>query len=229
MKASPNGAMSSECQELNALHSQSVDGARIKIPERLLTPPEPTTPYIIDLLSDAASEFASEFAQIVPDYSMGPSQISRDDAEQLIIQLFRSKQNAVSEFEVFDLALKLARKHDINLRPHLAHLQFSALTSQQKHSISFALSLTYEEDLYVWNSLIRSDILTPRDLAQRQLNKPLPLQRLYSSKVSGLRTFWQYLHMATQDFTRKLLILKVRMALSPLSPFFSDGFGNLDR
>lgn len=214
MKASPNGAMSSECQELNALHSQSVDGARIKIPDRLLTPPNPTTPFIIDLLSDAAIEFSSEFAQIAPDYSIEPSQTSRDDAERLIVQLFRSKQNAVSEFEVFNLALKLARKYDINLRPHLAHLQFSALTSQEKHGVSFALGLTYEEDLYVWNSLIRSDILTPRDLTQKQLNRPLPLQRLYSSNVSGLRTFWQYLHMATQDFTRKILILKARLLTS---------------
>lgn len=201
--------MSSECQELNALHSQSVDGARIKIPERLLTPPEPTTPYIIDLLSEAAANFVSKFEQNAIESNIYPSDISREDAEQLIVQLLRSEQNAVSEFEIFNLALKLARKHDINLRPHLAHLQFSALTSEQKHSISFSLGLTYEEDLYVWNSLIRSDILTPRDLEQRQLNKPLPLQRLYSSRISGLRTFWQYLHMATQDFTRKLLVLKV--------------------
>lgn len=91
MKCSANGAMSSECQELNALHSQSVDGARIKIPERLLTPPEPTTPYIIDLLSEAAANFVSKFEQNAIESNIYPSDISREDAEQLIVQLLRSR------------------------------------------------------------------------------------------------------------------------------------------
>ncbi|KAK7050249.1 RdRP-domain-containing protein [Favolaschia claudopus] len=37
----PLGALSPECQELNALHSQAVDGAAVKIPERLSNPPVP--------------------------------------------------------------------------------------------------------------------------------------------------------------------------------------------
>jgi hypothetical protein len=209
VKSSPKGALSPECQELNALHSQSVDGARIKIPDRLLTPPETGEPYIIDLLSEAASAFATEFIKDAPEIGTFASAISREDAEELISRLLRSKQNAVSEFEVFDLALKLARKHDISLKPYLGHLQFSALTAQQKYVVSSALGLTLEEDIYVWNSLVRSNILTARDLEQRQLNRPLPLQLLYSSNDSGMRTFWQYLRMATQDYTRKLLILKV--------------------
>jgi hypothetical protein len=52
--------------------------------------------------------------------------------------------------------------------------------------------------------------LDGRDLEQRNLNTRIPLQRFYSSEKSGLRTFWQYLKMSFQDFTRKLLVLKVR-------------------
>jgi hypothetical protein len=35
----PKGALSIECQELNALYSDSVDGAPIRIPDRLSNPP----------------------------------------------------------------------------------------------------------------------------------------------------------------------------------------------
>jgi hypothetical protein len=56
LRCKPEGALSVECQELNALHSQSVDGAKIKIPDRLSNPPETKEPFILDLLADAASK-----------------------------------------------------------------------------------------------------------------------------------------------------------------------------
>jgi hypothetical protein len=208
VRSTSKGALSSECQELNALHSQSVDGARIKIPERLLTPPETETPYIVDLLADAATEFANRFVPAAHG-NTDMTSISRDDAQNIIQQLLRSKQNAMSEFELFGLAFELARAHDIDFRQYLPHLQFGALTSIEKCAISAALSLTAERDPYVWNSLVRSDILMHEDLEQRQLNRPLPLQRLYSSKISGLHNFFQYLRIGTQDFTRKVIIMKV--------------------
>ncbi|KAL0062572.1 hypothetical protein AAF712_010505 [Marasmius tenuissimus] len=37
--ATPKGAPSSQCQELNALHSQAVDGASVKIPDHQASPP----------------------------------------------------------------------------------------------------------------------------------------------------------------------------------------------
>jgi hypothetical protein len=208
LRCSPNGAQSSQCQELNALHSQSVDGARIKIPERLLAPPEPTEPFILDLLERAATDFAERFTQSAASGN-GLAAANAEEAQQLILQLLKSQQNAVSEYELFNMALRLAREHGVDVRPYLSHVDVGALTTQQKYALSSQLNLTPQDDPYIWNSLYHSDILTARDLYQKELNRPYSLQRLYSSKVHGLHTFFRYLQMATQDYTRKLLVMKV--------------------
>ena len=213
VRSSPNGALSSECQELNALHSQSVDGANIKIPDRLKTPPEPQEKYIVDLLEEDARAFAENFTQ--SESARGAiTSTDVEDGQELLVQLLQSKQNAVSEYELFNLACKIARKHSFDVRPFLSHIDMSALTSQEKIALSFTIDLSLEEQRYVWNSLIRSDILTPQDIYQRALDRPFSIQRLYSSRVHGLSTFFEYLRMATQDYTRKLLILKVRNCYS---------------
>jgi hypothetical protein len=208
VRSAPQGALSPECQELNALHSQSVDGANIKIPDRLKTVPEPQGKYIVDLLEEDAKIFAESFVQL----ESVRGAITSTDAEEgkaLLVQLLESKQSAVSEYELFNLACKIARKHRFDVSPFLSHIDMSALTSQEKVSLSFTIDLSPEEQGYVWNSLLRSDILTPRDIYQRALDRPFSIQRLYSSKIHGLSTFFEYLCMATQDYTRKLLILKV--------------------
>lgn len=197
-----------ECQELNALHSQSVDGAKVVIPDRLSNPPEREEPFILDLLANAAKEFSEKFLQELPAYDVARD-LPQDDAIQYIRQLLRGKRHAFSEFEMFNMAVAIARKRNIDLRPMLPYLDLGALTVEQKYTVSSTLGLTSDEDKHIWNSLFWSDILTARDLEQRKLNTKIPLQRLYSSNKSSLRTFWQYLKMCLQDFTRKVLVLKV--------------------
>ena len=209
LKCKPEGALSVECQELNALHSQSVDGAAIKIPDRLSKPPDPKEPFIIDLLAEAATEFSTRFLESLPVYDVARD-LPQDDAMQYIRQLLRGERHAFTEFEMFNRAVAIARKRGIDLRPMLPYLDLGALTTEQKYTVSSTLDLTPEEDQHIWNSLFWSDILTDRDLEQRKLNTRIPLQRFYSSNKSGLRTFWQYLKMCLQDFTRKVLVLQVR-------------------
>ncbi|KAH7881903.1 RNA-directed RNA polymerase [Phlebopus sp. FC_14] len=210
VRCSPKGAMSGECQELNALHSQAVDGARVRIPERLLTPPVPEGKYILETLAEAAEEYRIRFTQRGA-IELDPRTISAEDLEDILVPIFRSKPNAISEYELFNMALALARQLSVNLyelKPYLAHLDLSALASHEKHAISTTLSLTPQEHRRLWNSLMTSDILTSRDLMQRQLDRPLSMQRLYSSKANSPATFFQYLRIASEQFTRKLLVLK---------------------
>ena len=208
IKCKPEGALSVECQELNALHSQSVDGGKITIPERLSSPPETEEPFILDLLAKAATDFSERFLASLPVYDAARD-LPREDAMQFIRQLLRGERHAFSEFEMFNMAVAIARKREIDLRPMLPYLNLGALTVEQKYTVSSTLGLTPEEDRYIWNSLFRSEILTERDLEQRKLNIRIPLQRFYSSNKSGLRTFWQYFKMCLEDFTRKILVLKV--------------------
>ena len=208
IRCKPEGALSVECQELNALHSQSVDGGKITIPDRLSNPPESKEPFILDLLAEAATAFSERFLESLPVYDVARD-LPQDDAMQYIRQLLRGERHAFSEFEMFNMAVAIARKREIDLCPMLPYLNLGALTVEQKYTVSSTLGLTPEEDRYTWNSLFRSDILTERDLEQRALNTRIPLQRFYSSNKSGLRTFWQYLKMCLEDFTRKILVLKV--------------------
>jgi len=163
----------------------------------------------LDLLAEAASAFSTRFLESLPVYDVARD-LPQDDAMRYIRHLLRGERHAFTEFEMFNMAVAIAKKRGINLRPMLPHLDLGALTVEQKCIVISTLGLT-PEDRRVWNSLLWSDILTESDLEQRNLNTRIPFQRFYSSNDSGLRTFWQYLRMCLQDFTRKVLILKVRL------------------
>ncbi|KAF8555926.1 RdRP-domain-containing protein [Imleria badia] len=210
IRGSLKGAMSPECQELNALHSQSVDGARVRIPERLRKPPAGEGNFVLDVLADATEAFRTRFTQSVAN-DLDPATTSPEDAEDVLAQLFKSKPMAVSEYELFSMAVAFARKFSINLyelKPYIAHLDFCALAAHEKHVISTTLELSPTEHRRMWNSLLTSDILSTRDIQQRQLDRPLSMQRLYSSREKTTATFFQYLRIAFEQFTRKLLILQ---------------------
>ncbi|KAF9057077.1 RNA-directed RNA polymerase [Panaeolus papilionaceus] len=206
-RSSPQGALCKECQELNALHSQSVDGANIRIPERLATPPEQSEPYILDLLEENAQKFSESFLSTA-EGRREISTVAPEDGEILLRSLLQSKQNAVSEYELFNLALRFCRQNSIDIRPYFSQIDFSALTTSEKHTIQATLQLSSIEYPEIWNSLVRSDILKPRDIYQRNLARPFAIHRLYSSEEHGLKTFFEYLRLATQDYTRKLLIIQ---------------------
>jgi regulator of nonsense transcripts 1 len=164
------------------------------------------------MLKIAANEFVAAFASNMSRDAI-PSISSPEEARLLLVQLLRSEQQAISEYELFNIALSLSKKHNVDLRPFLPHLNYGALTTAQKYSVSAALELSKTEEPGLWNSLFRSDILTPQDLYQRALDQPFSLQRLYSTRVHGTATFFTYLKIATQEYTRKLIIIQVFMSL----------------
>ncbi|EAU82968.2 RNA-directed RNA polymerase [Coprinopsis cinerea okayama7 len=209
--SSPLGALCVECQELNALHSQSVDGAPIKIPERLQNPPEPdpNNPFIIDVLKEHEEKFEAEFRASPQVNPQDLVELDAEHAQQHIEQLFKSNQKALSEFELFELALRFSRKHGVDIRPFLTQIDISALTSMQKATIKSVLDLSRIEYPYLWNSLFQSDILSSSDLRIQNLDSSISLQKLYSSRSNSQATFFEYLRKATQDYTRKLLLLRL--------------------
>jgi hypothetical protein len=227
VRSSPEGALSVQCQELNALHSQCVDGANIKIPDKLTTPPESKETFIIELLEQASTEFSARFAESATRQTAILT-VDQPDAETLLGQLLKSNQSALSEYELFNLAYRFATKYKVDIRPYLAQIDMSALTTAEKHTITATLSLSAMDYPFIWNSLARSDILTPGDLYQRNLKHPFALHRLYSSRINGLATFFEFLRMATQDYTRKVLILQV-CSEKPITFSFSIFTYILDR
>ncbi|TFY74672.1 hypothetical protein EWM64_g9340, partial [Hericium alpestre] len=204
---SPEGALSKECQELNALYSQAVDGARVQIPERLQNPPPPREDFVLAVLFTAAQEFTSNFLQRSD--SSETSDLSRETAQELIVRLLSISEPAVSEYALLNMARNIARKHNIDFKPYLSHINFGALLTHEKHELASTMDLPPIMQAYMWNSLLRSDILTASELADRNLGGPLRVQRLYSSKTLGLYAFFEYLERAMTEYTRKLMILKI--------------------
>ncbi|EKM53816.1 uncharacterized protein PHACADRAFT_125775, partial [Phanerochaete carnosa HHB-10118-sp] len=209
IRLSPAGAMSAECQELNALYSLAVDGGSIKIPERLVKVPQNVMqePYVLDVLHDAAREFAEHFRQIGPEESNGGA-ASVDVAEDMILRLLSSEKATMSEYEMLCKAAAIARKHGIDMRRYFSHVDFSALTVAEKYATASMLAMTEDEIPYVWNSLVRSEILRRKDLEDRDLGGPLRLQRLYSSSIQGRAAFFEYLKNALQNYNRRMILLK---------------------
>lgn len=213
IRAAPKGALSPECQELNALHSKSVDGARIKIPDRLKTPPEPLEEYIIDSLAKAALKFRTEFneARGTGRLSAIPT-LDRTTGYILLQDLLRNPRAALTEYDLFNLAMAFSRKNNLNheeIMTLLSQLDWSALAATEKHVITSTLNLDPWEYPQIWNSLFTSDLIGPRELSQRNLTHPMSMQRLFSSKHSGIGPFWRYLRQTTQNFTRKLILIQV--------------------
>lgn len=73
-------------------------------------------------------------------------------------------------------------------------------------------------------SLVRSEILRPKDLEERDLSGPLHLQRLYSSSIQGRAAFFEYLKEAVQNYGRRLIIVKVRTFILDTSVSVLDGY-----
>lgn len=148
VRCSPNGAMSKECQELNALYSQCVDGARIRIPDRLKRPPEPSEPFIVDEMLQVAKDFAQKWL------SGEDSVKSKGDKltdEQTIVALLLSDRVSMSEFQLLQVVLKLSERSSIDLGPYHSLMNFSALNWSEKHEICNLLSLKQENQGIVWN------------------------------------------------------------------------------
>lgn len=150
VRYSAKGAMSDECQDLNALHSLVVDGGSVKIPDRLLHPPTDfDVPFVLDLLREAAKAFHDEFMQGT-DIS-GERHGDIVDPEDLLVGLLTSEKLAVSEYELAMMAVRFAGKHQLDISKHLGHIDFSAFSTAEKHAFSLTVGLTPQKDPFVWN------------------------------------------------------------------------------
>ncbi|OAL44129.1 RdRP-domain-containing protein [Pyrenochaeta sp. DS3sAY3a] len=113
-------AMSSECQQLNRLFSQCVDGNHIRIPEHLIKsledPPEPAlsvAPFILDVLHEASTKYIQESANVVPEM--------HDDPDIVDFLLTRDKL-AMSEFEVLEILLRSCHRRNVDIMDLVSEL-----------------------------------------------------------------------------------------------------------
>lgn len=156
VRYSPKGAMCEECQELNALYSLVVDGGSVKIPERLQKVPDPPegVQYVLDALNAATAVFAHEFDHRNLEV-LHQLDLTTDEATDVVVRLLSHEKMAISEFELLMKAAAVARRHAIDIRPFLSHVDFGALTTSEKYAVMQCFNLSPEHHPYVWNRWVQ--------------------------------------------------------------------------
>lgn len=197
--------MSAECQQLNRLFSQCVDGNRIKIPPQLETVPRPrhsdTPPFILDELHDAAR-------LLIHDHSSEWKIWDGYDFSALELLLARDNI-AMSEFEAVRLALKWCNRHNTPINGFLHLFDFNAMSAEEKAWILAQLPPSSHTPSLVLNALCSSNLLQEDELRQFNLHHPgIRWQRLYSSSWERQALFLDRAARALHLFHRKLIVFR---------------------
>lgn len=202
--ARASGPMSAECQELNRLFSQCVDGNRIRIPEKLKGPPNPAQnapPFVLDELHSRARE-----------------SIQRSDSRQrdwdgydwdAIDVLLAREDAAMSEFELIRLSLRWCRKNDVSFEGLLHLFDFNVLTDEEKAWVLGQLPASAETPSLVLNALRSSNILQEGELNRFQLaHAGIRWKCVFDSSRDRLATFLDAAARNLELFQRKLIVFR---------------------
>jgi hypothetical protein len=203
-------AMSPQCQQLNRLFSQCVDGNRIRIPENLRefatledppSPPATAKPFILDVLHAASTEFIRRSANICPD--------SSDETD--IMELFLARDRiAMSEFELLKLVLRWCQRNGSDVLEYSHLLNFSLLTDEQQVWLLSHLPPSTTTSSIIRNGLLQSDLVAPEELHRFHLDQPqLHWKPVFKSSEDRMGRFLPALSQAMETFHKKIVILTV--------------------
>lgn len=208
-------AMSPECQQLNRLFSQCVDGNHIRIPEnlkefsRLEDPPNPkpnVAPFILDALHAACTQFINQTADLCPHDSDGAG----------IMELFLARDKiAINEFELLQLVLRWCERNNTDVLKYCHLFDFSALTDEQQLWFLSQLPPTAMLPNLVRNGLLQSELVTPEELRKFRLDQPrLHWKPVFRSSTDRMGRFLPTVSQTLETFHKKLIILTVDQRLS---------------
>ncbi|KAF4956901.1 hypothetical protein FGADI_3504 [Fusarium gaditjirri] len=205
------GPMSAQCQELNRLFSQCVDGNRIKVPDKLRTAPKPSSdapPFILDVLHDDAKEWVRRLA-VTQDGDLTGYDI---DAIQL---LFSRENVAIGEFESVKMAYLWCIKNKTSFESLLHLFDFNILTADQKAWVLAHVPGSASTTGLVQNALCSSGILERGELQQFHLDYPgIKWKRTYDSSIDRLATFHDAVMTNLELFQRTLIAFQPDKRLS---------------
>jgi regulator of nonsense transcripts 1 len=202
--------MSAECQELNRLFSQCVDGNRIKIPDKLRSPKptEGAPPFILDVLHHDSKEHIQRMTL------SASGDLTGHDVDA--IQLLLSREDvAVTEFECIQWAHTWCRRNKISFESLLYLFDFNVLTSEQKAWVLTNVPSSPSAPGLVLNALCSSGILETGELQQFHLDHPsIKWKRTYDSSIDRLATFHDAVATNMEMFQRTLIVFQPHERLS---------------
>ncbi|KAL2164903.1 hypothetical protein VTH06DRAFT_199 [Thermothelomyces fergusii] len=201
------GAMAEQCQELNRLFSQCVDGNRIRVPQRLerAPPPPPNAlPFILDDLHAEAKKLILQAQK-----SSGKSALEGCDLD--VVELLVSREDvAVSEFELLCMTMRWCRKNGAQFEQFLHLFDFNVLTGEERAWVLQQLPPSPETPSLIRNAICSSGLLREEDAARFQLDHPgIQWKRIFDSSRDRLATFLDAASKSMSLFHRKLLVLRV--------------------
>ncbi|KAI2642309.1 RNA dependent RNA polymerase-domain-containing protein [Xylaria nigripes] len=203
--AKVKGPMAPECQELNRLFSQCVDGNSIKVPQRLESVPKPApkaAPFVIDVLHEAAEQLSKNGILDATDL------IGYDfDAIELLLN---RDGIAISEFELVQLAFKWCRSNRTPFQDLVHFFDFNSLTAEEKAWTISQLPALPGVPSLVMNALCSSSLVSRQELSCFGLDHPrVRWKRIYDSSHDRMATFLEEAAWSLELFHRKLIILRV--------------------
>lgn len=202
------GPMAPECQELNRLFSQCVDGNRIRVPPRLEKPPTPKSgapPFILDALHDEAK-------QLVYRNTARARGNTLEDFEFDALELLLNRDNvAMSEFELIAMTQRWCRQNDAHLEDFLDFFDLNVLTAEEKEWVLQQIPPTQEIPAAVLNAVSYSNLLTKDAASRFQLNyHSIHWKCVYDSlSRDRLGTLLDTISKVMDTFHRKLILLRV--------------------
>lgn len=205
-----NGPFSPECQQLNRLFSQCVDGNRVSVPKTLEDPPkadDSKAPFILDVLHNAA-KFAIERSNV------WGSKFDFDSVSSVEMLLSRESL-ALTEFELIKLSMRWCEKQNLNIQALTGFFDFNQLTDEEKAWFLGRLPHTATGPSIVLNGLVNSNILALEELQRFKLHYPsLRWKRVFDSTTDRLGTFLDSLSRTMELFHKKLIVIQIDERLS---------------
>ena len=204
------GPMSAECQQMNRLFSQCVDGNRIRVPSNLEDPPTPPgnhPAFILDTLHDAAR------ASI--DITISKEQELMAYPFEIVDIVANRSEFALSEFELIQLVLQ---KCDQTGRPFIDYapcFNYSALDDAQQAWLLTRLPASQQESSLIKNGLLQSQLIVLDELRNFGLHHPmLHWKPVFRSCTDRMGRFLNTASRSMELFYKKLMVLRVDKRLS---------------
>ena len=196
--------MSPQCQQLNRLFSQCVDGNRIKVPQDLEDPPEPAEgapPFILDVLHDAATAIINTIID---------KDLEHVDSSDAVMDLLASRDKiAISEFELIQLMLRACERKLYDFRDYAQFFNYAALSNEQQAWLLSKLPPSKNTSSLVKNGLLQSDLVDVAELRHFKLNSSrLHWKSVFNSGADRMGRFLSATTRSLELFHKKLIILQ---------------------
>lgn len=208
--ARATNAMHPECQELNRLFSQCVDGNRIKDSqlakfEKAPTPAEDAPPFVLDELHEAAKELIGKQKHMMRGHTNNLEGYSLDGIQLLLCR----DDIAVSEAELIRMAVRWCRRTNTSFYYLMHMFDLNSLSSEEKAWVLAQVPAYSDAPGLVLNALCSSSLLTEAELKHFHLNYPgMHWKRIFTSEQDRLATFMEATSRSLELFHKKMIIFR---------------------